>query len=234
MIEKTLKTTQGRLNVKIPTHLSEITIGQMMDLQENPMLNDLGAISILSDIPLTELQNISDIAQLQQFAEPVLALSHQIKYLYNSDNIPKKITFSSPGKKEVTVKVISNLSVEPAGAFMAARDIIADEINGHIEQYGQEHWQAHFNPSLKACCQVLAHYFFCRVTGKKYNEYEVDEFYNDIKQLRVTEALPVAKHFFTCYPSLLKPKAGCFQRIQQRWKKRLASSRSKNLSTSIQ
>ena len=30
---------------------------------------------------------------------------------------------------------MSNLAVEPAGAFMAARDIIAEEINSHIKQY---------------------------------------------------------------------------------------------------
>jgi hypothetical protein len=232
MIEKTLKTTQGKLTVKIPTDLSEVTLGQMMELQDNPLLNDIGAISILSGIALDELQNVININDLQIFADPVLSLSHQIKYLYNSDDIPQKITFSSPGKKDVTVNVIRNLSVEPAGAFMAARDIIADEINHHIKLYGEENWKEYFNPSLKACCQVLAHYFFCRVTRKKYNEYEVEEFCGDIKKLRVTEALPVAKHFFTFYPNLLKQKTSFFHRIPQFWKRRQAYNPSKNLSTS--
>ncbi|MDB5140496.1 MAG: hypothetical protein JWR12_2412 [Mucilaginibacter sp.] len=137
MIEKTLKTTKGKLKIKVPTDLAEITLGQMIDLQENPLLNDIGAISILSGIGLDELQNVSNIADLQVFAGPVLSLSNQIKELYNSDAIPKKITFKLPGNKDREVKVMSNLSVEPAGAFMAARDIIAEEINEHVKQYGK-------------------------------------------------------------------------------------------------
>jgi hypothetical protein len=127
---------------------------------------------------------------------------------------------------------MSNLSVEPAGAFMAARDIIADEINGHINLYGKDDWQRYFNPSLKACCQVLAHYLFCRVTGKKYDEYEAEEFCNEIKKLRVTEALPIAKHFFTCYPGLSKRKASFLHHFRQSWKKRQEYNHLKSLSIS--
>jgi hypothetical protein len=54
---------------------------------------------------------------------------------------------------------------------MAARDVIADEIAAHIKIYGEENWQDYFNPSLTACCKVLAYYFYCRVTGNKYDEY---------------------------------------------------------------
>lgn len=188
MIEKKLKTTFGNLRVKIPGSLNEVSLGQMMELQENPGLNDMKAISILSGIPVTELNNVTNINDFQVFGDHVLALSHQIKHLYNSDAIPGKVAFQ-PGK---TVKVMHNLSVEPAGAFMAARDIIADEINEHIKQFGEDDWAAHFSPSLKSCCQVLAHYFFCRATGKKYNEYEAEEFCNEVKKLMVTEALPIA------------------------------------------
>jgi len=34
MIEKILKTTYGRLKIKIPTALAEITLGQIMEIQE--------------------------------------------------------------------------------------------------------------------------------------------------------------------------------------------------------
>jgi hypothetical protein len=151
--------------------------------------------------------------------------------LYNSDAIPKKTTFTlNEGSK--TVNVISNLSVEPAGAFMAARDIIAEEINGHIKQHGEDGWEESFNPSLKACCHVLAHYFYCKVTGKKYNEYEAEEFCDEIKKLKVTEALPIAKHFFSCYPALSKPKISSFHRLRQYWRKRQEYNHLKNLSIS--
>lgn len=225
---KTLKTTTGKLVVSMPTTLAEVSLGQMMALQQNPNLGDMDAISILSGIPVQELQNVQSMDDFAIFGEAVLSLSHQIKHLYNGDAIPKTIIFPN-GK---TVKVISNLAIEPAGAFMAARDIIGDEISEHIKLYGDDGWQQNFNPSLKACCQVLAHYFYCRVTGKPYNEYEAEEFTADIKKLGVAEALPIAKHFFTCYPSLSRPKTGFFHRLQRRLNEKLVYSHSKNSSTS--
>jgi hypothetical protein len=184
------------LRVQIPDQLSELTLGQMMALQEKPNLNDAEAISILSGIATNELYNVKTLDDFQIFSEAVLALSYQIKYLYNSETIPKEVTFmlNAGHEKPVSksVKVLKNLSVEPAGAFMAARDIIADEINEHIKKYGDEDWKENFNPSLKACCHVLAHYFFCRATGKKYDEYQAEEFCTEIEKMRVTEALPIS------------------------------------------
>ena len=230
MIEKTLKTTEGKILVKIPTNLNEVTLGQMMDMQAKHYLNDMEAISILSGIPMEELGTVRNINDFLAFGDSVLSLSNQIKYLYNSDDIPRKITFSV-GKNKVTINVINNLSVEPAGAFMAARDIIADEINETIKIYGEDNWKEHFHPTLKACCHLLAHYFYCRVTGRRYNEYEAEQFTAEIKKLRVTEALPIAKHFFTCYPNLLKQKISFLQRLQHYWRKKQVSRRLKNLNT---
>ncbi len=174
MIEKTLKTTHGKLTVNIPANLNEITLGQVMAMQNKPYLSDLDAISILSGIPVDELKTVRNITDFQAFDDAVSSLSTQIKYLYNSDAIPHHVAFMLD-KRKVMVNVIRNLSVEPAGAFMAARDIIDDEINATIKQYGEDHWKEHFSPSLSACCHVLAHYFFCRATGKKYNEFRLKE-----------------------------------------------------------
>jgi len=229
--EKTLKTTNGRIKIKIPSSINEVTLGQLIALQDKPDVNDLGAISILSGIEVEQLQNVKNFDDLQQFGETVMLLSAQIARLYNSDDIPKKITFNLTGGA-TTVNVMHNLSVEPAGAFMAAREIIGDEIHNHITQYGADNWQDIFKPSLKACCQVLAHYFYCRATGKQYNEYEAEEFCAEIKKLRVTEALPIAKHFFMHYPSLSKSKTGYSLRLRQFWKKRQGSGLLKNSSTS--
>lgn len=237
MTEQILKTTQGKLRVRIPTQLNEVTLGQLMDLQARPDITDLEAISILSGIPVTELHNIKNYDDLHQFGDAVLSLSHQIKHLYNSNEIPKEVIFMLPGGsgaplQKTKVKVMQNLSVEPAGAFMAARDIIAEEINTHIKTHGEDDWQEHFNPSLNACCQVLAQYFYCRATGKKYAEYEVESFMDEVKKLRVTEALPISKHFFTCYPSLSMPRISFWHRLLPYWKKGQESSRSKNSNTS--
>jgi len=231
MIEKTLITTHGKLRVKIPSQLNEVTLGQMMALQDNTNLGDLDAISILSGVPVPDLQSVLDASDFMQFADAVLSLSHQIKSLYNSDEIPKNITVEIDGK-QIKINVIRYLSVEPAGAFMAARDVIADEIADHIKIYGEDNWQDYFNPSLTACCKVLAYYFYCRVTGNKYDEYAAAAFTETIKQIRVTEALPIAKHFFMSYPNLSRPRTGFWHRLQMRWKNALASRHSKSLSIS--
>ena len=230
MIEKTLKTIDGSLRVSIPTILNEITLGQMIGMQEKHYLNDLDAISILSGIPKQDLNNVINFDDFSIFGEYVQSLAHQIKYLYNNDIVPHQVTFTL-GKRKVVVKVIHNLSVEPAGAFLAARDIIADEINAHIGLYGEDNWKEYFQPSLKACCNLLAQYFFCRATGKKYDEYDAEEFNEEVKKLRVTEALPIAKHFFTCYPDLLKQKIGFFQRLHLYWRRKQVLRRLKNLNT---
>jgi hypothetical protein len=231
MIEKTLITTHGKLRVKIPSQLNEVTLGQMMALQDASDLGDLDAISILSGVSVTDLQSVRDAGDFMQFADTVLALSHQIKYLYNSDEIPKSITIETD-RRPVKVNVIRNLAVEPAGAFMAARDVIADEITDHIKIYGEENWQDYFNPSLTACCKVLAYYLYCRATGNKYDEYAATAFTETIKQLRVTEALPISKHFFMSYPNLSRPRTGFWHRLQTLWKNARASRRSKSLDTS--
>lgn len=231
MIERTLKTITGKLTIAIPGNLTEVTLGQMIALQEKPELSDLDAISILSGIPVHELQSARNADDFATFADAVMSLSYQMKYLYNSDNIPKTITFHT-GDRKTTVRVMNNLGIEPAGAFFAAREIISDEIKASIKQHGENDWQQNFNPSLKASAQILAHYFFCRATGKPYNEYEAEEFIAEVKKLRVTEALPIAKHFFTSFPNLSKPKTSFFQRLQQRWRKKLEYRLLKNLNMS--
>jgi len=232
MIEKKLKTTQGRITIKIPTTLNEITLGQMIDLQQTLELDDLQAISILSGIPVEQIQDISDIGELHSFGEAVLSLSQQIKNLYDSDAIPKKVIFFADSKP-VTVKVAKDLSVEPVGAFMAAREIINDEIKEYSRLNEEDNSFEYFRPSLTACCEVLAQYFYCRATGKPYNEYKVDEFCDEIKKMRVTEALPISKHFFTCYPALSKQKTNFYTRLQRLWKKGLEYNRLKNSGISI-
>ncbi len=232
MIQKTFTTTHGKLKVSIPTILDEVTLGQMMEMQERHYVDDLEAISILSGVPKEELYAVKNTDDFQSFGDHINSLAHQIKYLYNSNAVPHKVSFIL-GKRKVVIHVTSNLSIEPAGAFLAARDIIADQINEHIITHGEDDWQEHFQPSLKACCHLLAHYFFCRATAKKYEEQEAEEFCEEVKKLRVTEALPIAKHFFSCYPNLLKQKIGFFQGLKQYWRRRQVSRHLKNLNIAL-
>ena len=232
MIERKVKTLTGKLSINIPSALAELKLGQLMQMQAVEQLSDLDAISILSGMSVADLKNVVDISEFDVFGETILSLSNQIKYLYNSEAIPDRITFNVDGKK-VSVKVIRNLSMQPAGAFMASRDIIAEEISNHIKQHGEEDWQQNFNPSLKACCHVLAQYFYCRATGKMYDEYKAEEFAETIKTLGVTEALPIARYFFMSYLGSSKQRTGFWLRLLQRWKRKPAYRLSKSLSISI-
>jgi len=104
MIEKKLKTANGRLAVKIPDKLDELTLGHLMNLQEKPDIDDLEAISILSGISLSELKNVRDINVFQDFKVGILSLSNEIKDLYNAEIVPEKVTFFEK-KSSITVKV---------------------------------------------------------------------------------------------------------------------------------
>jgi len=157
-----------------------------MAMQATENMNDLEAIHILSGIRLHKLKQVQSYADLQVFNEQVLALAVEIKQLYNSEAIPDTVTFLLDGKPK-KVNVMKNLSVEPAGAFMASRDIIAEEINRHIALYGQDNWQESFNPSLQICSQVLAHYFYSNVTGLPYDEELAAAFTRQVEQLPVTQ-----------------------------------------------
>ena len=219
MTEKTLKTSHGRLTIKIPTKLEELTLGQLIALQEKPELNDIEAISILSGIPLNQLQLVKNYNDLMLFSDTVLSLARQLTNLYNHRAIPKTITLFYKGKT-VKVGVLKNLSIEPTGAFMAASEVIAAEINQHLQHHGENNTNAEFNPSLKACCQVLAHYFYCHATGQKYDEYKAEEFAQEIKKMKVVEALPVSAHFFYCYPNLWQRRTNFWQRLRPHWRKK--------------
>jgi hypothetical protein len=216
MIEKTLQTLTGKLKVSIPTTLHELQLGQLMAMQSAEKLDDLQAIHILSGVPLQDLKQVKSFAELQIFNEQVLALAQQIKELYNSEAIPQTVTFTTVGKPQ-KVKVMKNLSVEPAGAFMASRDIIAEEISKHIALHGDENWQQNFNPSLQTCSQVLAHYFYTKVTGRPYDEEFAAAFTSEVERLPVTDVLPIARYFFLNYPNLSKPKTGFWHRLFRHW-----------------
>jgi hypothetical protein len=217
MITKTLKTLNGKLQVSIPQDLNELRLGQLMAMQAIDNMTDLQAIHILSGVPLTQLQQVKSFAELQIFNDQVLMLAQQIKALYNSADVPKTVAFMIDGKPR-KVNVTQNLSMEPAGAFMAARDVIAEEVERHAQIFG-DGWQESFNPSLKTCSQVLAHYFYCRATGQLYNEEKATAFVSQVEELPVTQALPIAKYFFLSYPRLSETRTGFWHRLFRSWKR---------------
>lgn len=224
MITKTFTTTDGKIKIAIPSELKEITLGMMIALEkpnaDKTDLSQVEVISIFSGIPLDNLYDVRNISDFDQFQQHVLSLCHQIQYNFQEQaKMPKEVTIA--GK---TVNVINNLSVEPVGAFMNCRDIIADEINEAIEFFGEEEWKQdnNFKPSVKCAARLLAHYFYCPVTKKPYNEFEAEAFEVEVLKLPMLQALPIATFFFLNYPNLLKPKVNFFQLFKLEWKRRQA------------
>jgi hypothetical protein len=215
MIVKQVQTLTGKIKLNIPTELTEITLGQMIAME----LATGNEIPLIPDLTESMVNNIVNIADLVDIRERVLSLAHKIKYQYSETKLPDKL---------MGVKVPSNLSIEPAGAYLVCRDLIADEINKHIETYGEEEWQENFHPSLDTCASILANYFYCRVTGKLWNEQKTEEFKREVLKLSVAEALPVARFFFLNYNNLYRPKMNLFQAFRLQLRKKLISHRLRN------
>lgn len=235
MITQSLNTLKGRIKIHIPENLSEITLGQMIAMQ-----NVTGSeIPLIPELTEEVVDNIIEIDDLIQIRERVLSLAHQIKYCYTETKLPDYIVFGTRTNrwgfvKENRVKVPGNLSIEPAGAYLVSRDLIAEEINKHIELYSEEAWQENFVPSLECCCGILANYFYCKVTGNIWSEQKSEDFKSEILKLSVQEALPIARFFINAYPDLSKQKIGLWQAIKQTWKKKQVYYRLKSLNGSTQ
>ncbi|MVN89605.1 hypothetical protein [Mucilaginibacter aquatilis] len=233
MIQKYFKTITGELSISIPEKLDEISLGQLMALQSASKLSDLDAIQILSGVPLENLKQVQDFNDFEEFNETVATLALQISSLYNSNQIPDDVTFNIDNKLK-KVKVFKNLSIEPAGAFMAARDIIVEEMTRHAASNNDEDWQQSFTPSLKACSLILANYFYCRATQLPYDEELAEQFATEIEKQPITTILPIAKYFFLSYPNLSKPKTGFWHRLRRLWNRGLALKILKSSGTSTQ
>jgi hypothetical protein len=236
MISKTLRTTDGQIVIAIPSMLSELTLGMLIAMQNDN--SELETISILSGIDKEELCNVRNINDFELFRDHVLSLAHQISYESDNLTIPKSIIIM--GKK---VDVINNLSIEPAGAFMECRNIIADEINEHRLAYGDKEWDEYFEangkmpidfkPSLNSAALILAHYLYCPATNLPYNEEKAEAFKSEALKLSMALTMPIAKYFFLSYPNLWKQKQSYLKVVIQLWKKRRELKRSKGSRTII-
>lgn len=231
MITKQIKTTEGLISLSIPTTLDELTIGQLADLQANPEMSDAEIVSVLSYCPLETIYLARDINELKKFKEAIDTLTYELQFAYNAEAIPETVRFErllgEKLSKPKTVKVVRKLSLEPAGAYLNARNVIAEEINKAKEKFGDA-WEQNFNPSVQACIELLAQFFFYPATGKKYDEYQVQKFIDDVKYLPVSQALPIARYFFLKYPNLQMPKIGFWRQVQHQIKQRQALKNLKN------
>lgn len=228
MITKTLRTLSGPVKIKIPENLNEATLGAMIQMQsvtENE-------IPLIPGLTREICDNIIEFQDLTDIRDRVLSLAHQIKYCYEGTKLPEYVVFGYKKKWLRTVpnkiKVIKNLSIEPAGAYLASRNLIVDEINRHIAIYGEDNWQANFIPSLDICAGILANYFYCPVTGLLWNEQRAETFKSEVLKLSVQDALPISRYFFLNYNDLWRPKTSPWLRFKLKLNERRVYRNLKN------
>lgn len=230
---QTIETLSGKLKIKIPTNLNEVSLSQMIAMQSlEDGSNEIPLIPGLTEDVVNNIINFQDLIDIR---ERILSLAHQIKYCYDDKKIPEYITIGTKqvkhfwGMKNVPnrVKVIKNLSIEPAGALFASRDLIADERIRHIKEFGDD-WEQHFIPSLDCCAGILAHYLYCPATDKLWEESKANLFKEEILKLSIAETLPIARFFFLKYPVLSRSKVSILDLYRMKLKKRLESRTLKN------
>jgi hypothetical protein len=229
-----LKTLSGNIKIKIPTNLSEVTLGSMIEMQS--LADGSNEIPLIPGLTAEIVENIIEYQDLIDIRERILSLAHQIKYCYIETKVPEYITIGTKQVKRFwyyktvpnRIKVINNLSIEPAGAYLSSRDLIVDEINKCIVEFGEDNWQTNFVPSLDACAGILANYFYCHATGQLWNEQKAEAFKSEILKLSIQDTLPIARFFFRNFNNLYKPKTPLWQVLRQIWKEKLALRRIKN------
>lgn len=240
MITKSVKTTSGPLSITIPSEAKEITIGLLEQLKPEPghSFSQLETLSILSGIPVDGdddnpgLADICNVDDLKVFDETLQKLAYEIKHFEKYDKVPKYVDLwigttvkkKFFGQKNVkvsiikTVRIAGNLSIEPAGAYFEAVELIKSEYDkwDKAKKYIMEQAEKNeligleydnavdFNPSIEAQIRLLSLYLHGPATGQRFNTQKIIEFDEVIRKMPITEALPIARHFFLSYPNLAK------------------------------
>ncbi|MFD2145487.1 hypothetical protein [Mucilaginibacter antarcticus] len=70
MIAQQLKTIDGTLSIQLPSQLQEVTLGQLMQMQQVNPLTDLDAISILSGTAVDDLKTLRILMTLMYLPKP--------------------------------------------------------------------------------------------------------------------------------------------------------------------
>lgn len=224
MITKTIKTTSGPLVISIPASRDEISIGLLQALTPEPghSFSNLETLGILSGIPVeseTEpcLYDVINLSDYDVFDQTLQLLAYQLKAFVEVQDIPDGVILDIPqaqikrwfGRiehKGKYVPVLKNLGIQPAGAYMEAKELIKGEYERWErvkKEYGDD---IEFNPSIESQIRLLSLYLYCPATGEKFNTVKVSQFDEVIKKLSITKALPIARYFFLKYPNLSKPK----------------------------
>lgn len=214
MTERTFKHINGKLKLSIPDSLQDVTLQMMIRFQQ-PALSDLEAISALTQTPVEQLYGISDISALNEAILPFAqSLPHQLAYTYQTGTLPKQVTLRYPGGKVKHLTIGEDAGFYAYGAVMEARELMTTEILRHQQTYGDT-WREHLNPDLHTCGLILTHFLYNRAySGHVPSAMDIQQFFDVVKWLPITDAAPLARHFFLSYPNLPLRKPTRLQRLQ--------------------
>lgn len=231
MTERTFKHINGKLKLSIPDNLQDVTLQMMIQFQQ-PALSDLEAISALTQTPIEQLYGISDVAALNEAILPFAqSLQHQLAYTYEAGALPKQVTLHHPGGKVQHLIIGDDAGFYAYGAVMEARELMTTEILRHQQTYGDT-WREHLNPDLRTCGLILTHFLYNRAyPGHVPSAVDIQQFFDVVKWLPITDAAPLARHFFLSYPNLPLRKPTRWQRLLHLWKNVLALIRLQPLAT---
>ncbi len=215
MTERTFKHINGKIKLAIPDSLQDVTLQMMIEFQQ-PALSDLEAISALTQTPIEQLYGISDIAALNEAILPFAqSLQHQLAYTYEAGALPKQVTLRYPGGNTKVITIGDDVGFYAYGAVMEARELMATEIARHQQTYGDT-WRENLNPDLRTCGLIIAQFFYNRAyPGLVPSAMDIQQFFDVVKLLPITDAAPLARHFFLSYPNLPLRKQTRWQRLQR-------------------
>lgn len=240
MITEVLKTNSGPVTIRIPQNMHEITLGQLIEIGNES--ENSNVMPMIPGLTREVYDNIIYYDQVKELQERIASLVHQINYCYNEASIPEYVVLGTKKIKRFglnrivpnKVKVLKNLGIAPAGAYLECRDLIAAEANEYIKNTRDENWKTNFKPSNETAALILAHYFYCAATGKDWNENDAADFKSEVLKLSIQDALPIARYFFLKYPDLSKTKIGFWQAVRLKLNKKLALRNLRNSGTRTQ
>jgi hypothetical protein len=222
----------GKLKLNIPDSIQDVSLDMMIKFQQ-PALSDLEAISALTATAVEQLYGLTDIAAVNEAILPFAqSLQHQFAYTYQAGSLPKQITIRNPGGNTQVITLGQDLGFFAYGAVMEARELMANEIVRHQQEYGDA-WQAHLNPDLRICGLIITHFLYNRAFPTHVpSPQDIEQFYDVVKRLSITDIAPLARYFFLSYPNLPLRKPTRWQHLQMRWRNVPVLKRLRALATS--
>lgn len=192
---------------EIPQHYGALTLGQFLRLK-NESPDFIGIISILSGIERAAIEQVEDI-DLDYKIAPFLEWLKEPFDLQNTI-LPSFIEISGKQYDRPT-----GLGINTYGQKLALQNEIEEKENTAQSE-------------IDCYPYALALYMQPIVTGKPYDEEEVQKLIPEILKCRLSEAWPIASFFLSNYEKYLKRRSGNFLTLlhQRKYKRALADLKS--------